>query len=74
VRRLSLGLTAALLLILAANAAAGPAAKSVKIDASPPPWAVLKSPYAIRGTVAPRPPGLVVTLQHRLCLGCFSVC
>lgn len=72
-RRLSLGLTAALLLILAANAAAGPAAKSVKIDASPPPWAALKSPFAIRGTVAPHPPGLVVTLQQRQGAGWLPV-
>ena len=72
-RRLSLAPAAALLLILATDAAAGPAAKTVKIAASASPWAVVKSTLAIRGTVAPHPAGLVVTLQQRQGTGWLSI-
>ena len=70
---MSLGLSAAVLLSFAAHAAAGPATKTVKIAASASPWAVARSTFAIRGTVAPHPPGLVVTLQQQQGTGWFSV-
>jgi hypothetical protein len=65
VRSLSLGLSIALALIVAVDAAGGAGAKTVKIDASAAPWIVVGNRVAVHGTVTPHPAGIELVVQQR---------